>query len=83
MQMIQAPSIDDRKKIMEYPDRRIKAIVLTMASAGLRLGAWDYRKCGNVVPIKKDDELVGKDKSVRWGRGCSILASLHLKPIVP
>ena len=52
------PSIDEIKKIMEYPDRRIKAIVLTMASAGLRLGAWDYLKWGNIVPIEKDDELV-------------------------
>jgi hypothetical protein len=52
------PSIDEIKKIMEYPDRRIKAIVLTMASAGLRLGAWDYLKWGNVIPIEKDGELV-------------------------
>ena len=29
------PSIDEIKKIMEYPDRRIKAIVLTMASGGI------------------------------------------------
>ena len=47
------PSIDEIKKIMEYPDRRIKAIVLTMASAGLRLGAWDYLKWGNVIPIER------------------------------
>ena len=51
-------SVDEIKKIMEYPDRRIKAIVLTMASGGLRLGAWDYLKWGNIIPVEKDGELV-------------------------
>jgi hypothetical protein len=61
------PSIDEIKKIMEYPDRRIKAIVLTMASAGLRLGAWDYLKWGNVIPIEKDGELVAAKITVYDG----------------
>ena len=37
-----APTIDEINKIIQYPDRRIKAIVCTMASSGIRLGAWDY-----------------------------------------
>ena len=36
---VRVPLIDEIKKIMEYPDRRIRAIVLTMASGGLRLGS--------------------------------------------
>ena len=31
------PSIEELKKLMEYPDRRMKPIVLTMISLGLEL----------------------------------------------
>jgi hypothetical protein len=61
------PSIDEIKRIMEYPDRRIKAIVLTMASGGLRPGAWDYLKWDNIVPIEKDGELVAANIIVYYG----------------
>jgi hypothetical protein len=31
--------MEEIRKIAEYPDRRIKAIVYTMTSSGIRLGA--------------------------------------------
>ena len=36
---------------MEYPDRRIKAIIYTMASSGIRIRAWDYLQWKHVTPI--------------------------------
>ena len=40
------PTLEEIKKVVEYPDRRIKAIVYTMASSGIRIGSWDYLQWG-------------------------------------
>ena len=29
-----------------------------MTSSGIRLGAWDYLKCGHIRPIEKDGKIV-------------------------
>jgi len=52
------PSIDEIRRLLEYPDRRLKAIIYTMASSGIRLGAWDYLKWGHIRPIEKDGKVV-------------------------
>ena len=43
---------------MEYPDRRIKAIVCTMASSGIRLGAWDDLKWKHIQPLKRNNQII-------------------------
>lgn len=46
-----APTIEEIQKVVEYPDRRIKPIVYTMVSSGIRIGAWDYLQWKHVIPI--------------------------------
>jgi integrase len=37
-----APTLDEIRRIIDNPDRRIKPVVYTMASSGMRLEAWNY-----------------------------------------
>jgi integrase len=52
------PSIEEIRRLLEYPDRRIKAIVCIMASSGIRLGAWDYLRWGDIRPIEGEGKIV-------------------------
>ena len=57
-----APTIEEIRKLVEYPDRRIKPVVYAMASGGFRLGAWDYLQWKHVFQITnggtKDGEVI-------------------------
>lgn len=53
-----APTLMEIQKIAEYPDRRVKALLYTMASSGIRLSAWDYLRWGHIRPIKRDGNVV-------------------------
>lgn len=72
-----APTFEEITKITDYPDRRIKPIVYTMVSSGIRVGAWDYLKWNHIVPIKENDNNRHRpDKLInKWGE------ILHLCPI--
>jgi integrase len=50
-----APTLEEIQKIIEYPDRRMKPIVYTMASSGIRVGAWDHLKWNHISPIVSGD----------------------------
>ena len=52
------PTLSEIQKIAEYPDRRIKGIVFTTLSSGIRLGAWDYLKWSHIIPIKENDKVI-------------------------
>ena len=45
-----APTLEEIQRIFDYQDVRIKAIVSTMVSSGIRIGAWEYLKWKHVVP---------------------------------
>jgi len=52
------PTLEELKQLVDYPDRRIKAIVYTMASSGIRVGAWDYLRWSHLRPIEKNGEVI-------------------------
>ena len=52
-----APTILEIQKLTEYPDRRIKPIVYTMVSSGIRLG-WDFMRWKHIEPITNEDEEI-------------------------
>lgn len=68
------PTLEEVKKILQYPDRRIKPIVLVMISSGIRVGSWDYLRWGHVEKIERDGQLVAarlkayNTKAGRWYR---------------
>lgn len=62
-----APTIEELQKICEYPDRRIKAIVYTMASSGIRLGFWENARWRQIIPIKRNGVVVAAKLIVYLG----------------
>jgi hypothetical protein len=63
-----AQTIEEIRKLVEYPDRRIKSIVYTMASSGIRLGAWDLLQWKHVEPIiNENGEIIAAKLCVYAG----------------
>ena len=53
-----APTMEELRKLAEYPDRRIKLIVQLMVSSGIRLGTFDTLKWKDITPIKENDVII-------------------------
>lgn len=75
-----APTVDEIKKLIEYPDRRIKPIALTFCSSGIRLGAWDYLKWKHIVPMRKDNKIVAAKIVVYAGENEQYYRTKRLRP---
>ncbi len=52
------PTLEEINQILKYPDIRIKPIILTMISSGIRIGAWDYLRWKHIVPIINPDNSI-------------------------
>jgi len=53
-----APTIEELRLLLSNVDLRSQAILLTMVSSGIRMGAWDYLDWGHVKPLERDGEVV-------------------------
>ncbi len=53
-----APTVEELRLLLSGSDVRFQAILLTMASSGIRLGAWENLNWGHVEPIRKDGKIV-------------------------
>jgi hypothetical protein len=51
------PTVQEIRRVIKNPNRRVKPIVLVMCSSGIRLGAWDYLKWKHVIPITNSQYL--------------------------
>jgi len=59
-----APTVEEIKKLLEYPDWRIKPIVLIMVSSGIRIGAFDYLKFKHITALKDDEGKIVAAKMI-------------------
>jgi integrase len=59
-----APNNEEITKLIEYPDRRIKPIIFTIMSSGIRLGAWDFLKWKHIIPYHGNDGNVIASKII-------------------
>jgi hypothetical protein len=53
-----ATTLDEIRRILEHPNRRIKPVIYTMSSAGISLEAWNYLRGGHIKPIEGDGKVV-------------------------
>lgn len=52
------PTIEEIKKLLTYPDRRVKIAALIMLSSGGRVGAFDFLNWGHIEKIEKNGKLL-------------------------
>jgi integrase len=53
-----APTVEELRSLVRYPDIRVEVIALTMLSSGIRVGAWDWLRVGNIFPVNRDGNII-------------------------
>ncbi len=51
------PTNEEIRKLVEHHDPRIKSIVYTMCSCGMRVGSWEFLKLKHITPIMRAEHL--------------------------
>jgi len=80
-----SPAIEEIRKLLEFPDPRIKPLVYLMSSSGIRLDALDYLRWKRVVPIYDGDnqsKIITTKLIVIHVNLNSIILLSHLKRIL-
>lgn len=72
-----APTLEEIRRLCNYPDRRIKSIVYTMVSSGIRVGAWDYLRWGNIRPVEQNGKIVAAKMVVYAGEDGSYITYIN------
>ena len=54
------PTGEEIQRLTIYPDRRLKPIIFTMISSGIRIEAWNYLKWKHIEPKYENDDISGK-----------------------
>jgi integrase len=74
-----APTLQEIRRIGEYPDRRIKPVIYMMASTGIRVGAWDYLRYEHITPVERDGKVVAARVLVYAGTPDSYITFMTLE----
>ena len=61
------PTLEEIRKIIDYPDRRIKPNVYTISSSGIRLEAWNYLRWSHIKPIERGGHFLAAKVKVYAG----------------
>ncbi len=52
------PTMNEIIQLLKYQNIRIKLVLLTMISSGIRIGAWDFLQWKHIVPIARSNDVL-------------------------